>query len=73
MTPAMEARLNERQKKIVAQAAEAGVVTNRWCVQNLKVVKDTAHRDFVELVELGLVVRSGRGRNVAYRLGEGQG
>jgi len=68
ITPAMEARLSERQKRIVAQAAEAGEVTNRWCVQHLKVVKDTAHRDLVELVELGLLVRTGRGRNVAYRL-----
>ena len=54
------------------RTAEAGEVTNRWCVQHLKVVKDTAHRDLVELVELGLLVRTGRGRNVAYRLGLGQ-
>jgi predicted HTH transcriptional regulator len=73
ITPAMEACLNERQKRIVAQAAEAGVVTNRWCVQHLKVVKDTAHRDLVEMVERGLLVRTGQGRNVAYRLGEKQG
>jgi len=68
ITPALAARLNERQKKIMAWTAEAGVVTSRWCVQTLKVVKDTAHRDLVELVELGLLVRTGRGRNVAYRL-----
>jgi len=68
ITPALAARLNERQKKIMAQTAEAGVVTNRWCVQKLKVVKDTAHRDLVELVDLGLLVRTGRGRNVAYQL-----
>jgi predicted HTH transcriptional regulator len=73
VTPALEARLSERQKKMVAQAAEAGVVTNRWCVRHLKVVKDTAHRDLVQLVELGLFVRTGRGRNVAYRLKEAQG
>jgi len=73
VTPAMEARLSERQKKIVAQAARDGVVTNRWCVQHLKVVKDTAHRDLLELVELGLLVRTGRGRSVAYQPGEGQG
>jgi ATP-dependent DNA helicase RecG len=73
ITPAMEACLDERQKRIIAQAAEAGVVTNRWCVQHLKVVKDTAHRDLVELVERGLLVRTGQGRNVAYRLGDRQG
>lgn len=70
ITPAMEARLNERQKKIVARAAEAGAVTNRWCVQQLQVVKDTAHRDLVELVQLGLLVRMGKGRSVAYRPGD---
>jgi predicted HTH transcriptional regulator len=68
ITPALAARLNARQKKIMAQTAEAGAVTNRWCVQTLQVVKDTAHRDLVELVALGLLVRTGRGRNVAYRL-----
>jgi predicted HTH transcriptional regulator len=73
VTPAMEARLNERQKKIVAQVAQAGQVTSGWCVRNLNVVKDTAHRDLVELVEFGLLVRTGRGRNVAYRLKEARG
>ena len=73
VTPAMEARLNERQRKIMAQVAQAGHVTSRWCVRNLNVVKDTAHRDLVELVELGLLVRTGRGRNVAYRPKESLG
>ena len=68
ITPALAARLNARQKKIMAQSAEAGAVSILWCVQTLQVVKDTAHRDLVELVALGLLVRTGRGRNVAYRL-----
>jgi predicted HTH transcriptional regulator len=72
ISPAVAAGLSERQRKIMAQAAEAGVVTNRWCVTNLKVVKDTAHRDLVDLVELGLLVRTGRGRNVGYRLKSAQ-
>jgi predicted HTH transcriptional regulator len=70
VTPALEARLNERQRTIMTQVAKSGAVTNRWCVQELKVVKDTAHRDLVELVELDLLVRMGRGRSVAYRLNE---
>ena len=72
VTPAIEAQLNDRQKKIIAQVAKAGHVTSGWCVSNLNVVKDTAHRDLVELVGLGLLVRTGRGRNIAYRLKEAQ-
>ena len=68
VTPAMAARLNERQRKMMARAAEGGEVTNRWCVQHLNVVKDNAHRDLVELVDLGLLVRIGQGRSVVYRL-----
>ena len=70
VTPALEAQLNGRQKKIIVQVAKAGHVTSGWCVRHLDVVKDTAHRDLVELVGLGLLIRTGRGRNVAYRLKE---
>jgi len=70
VTPAIEARLNERQKKIITQVAKAGHVTSGWCVRHLDVVKDTAHRDLVALVDLQILVRTGRGRNVAYRLKE---
>ncbi len=73
VSPAVEAQLNDRQKKIVAQVARTGHVTSRWCVSNLNVVKDTAHRDLVDLVNRGLLVRTGRGRNVAYRLKEAHG
>jgi len=73
VSPAVEAQLNDRQKKIMAQVAQTGHVTTRWCVTNLNVVKDTAHRDLVDLVNRDLLVRTGRGRNVAYRLKEPDG
>jgi len=73
VTPAIEAQLNQRQKKIMAQVAKAGQVTSGWCVRHLDVVKDTAHRDLVELVDWQILVRTGRGRNVAYRLKETTG
>jgi predicted HTH transcriptional regulator len=73
VTPAIEAQLNGRQKKIIAQIAKAGHVTSGWCVRHLDVVKDTAHRDLVALVDLQILVRTGRGRNVAYRLKEARG
>jgi len=73
VTPAIEARLNERQRKIMAYVTQEGYVTNGWCVKNLHVVKDTAHRDLIELVKIGLLVRTGGGRSITYRLKEAHG
>jgi ATP-dependent DNA helicase RecG len=66
VTPAVESQLNERQRKILARALEAGSVTTGWCIEKLGVVRDTAHRDLVELVKLGLLVRKGSGRSAKY-------
>lgn len=66
VTPAVEAQLNERQRKILTHALEAGSVTTGWCMQTLEVVRDTAHRDLTRLVELGLLARRGSGRAAAY-------
>jgi predicted HTH transcriptional regulator len=41
-------------------------VTTGWCMETLGVVRDTAHRDLVGLVELGLLARTGAGRAVKY-------
>jgi len=68
VTPALEAQLNKRQKKIVAQAAEQGFVTSGWCRDNLSVVYDTIRRDLMFLVELGILEPQGRGRNTRYVL-----
>ncbi|MBI2317701.1 MAG: DUF4062 domain-containing protein, partial [Betaproteobacteria bacterium] len=35
VTPAMEAKLNARQRKIMARALEAGSVTTGWCMETL--------------------------------------
>lgn len=66
VTPAIEARLNARQRKIMAQVLEAGSVTTGWCMETLGVVRDTAHRDLVGLVKLGILVREGAGRGAKY-------
>jgi ATP-dependent DNA helicase RecG len=68
VTPAIEARLNERQKKIVNQVLHRGSVTNTWCVGQFHVGRNTALRDLTGLVELGVLVRSGKGRTSAYTL-----
>ncbi len=66
VSPAVEAQLNERQLKILAHALENGSVTTGWCRETLEVVRDTAHRDLVGLVELGLLARKGSGRATKY-------
>jgi len=71
VTPAVEAQLNERQKRIVRQALEDGFVTAGWCMKNLQVVRDTAHRDLTALVKLGILVAKGAGRGARYVFMEG--
>lgn len=71
VTPAVEAGLNERQRRIMAQALETGSVTTGWCMETLGVVRDTAHRDLVGLVKRDLLVRKGSGRSAKYFPKEG--
>jgi len=66
VTPAIEAPLNDRQKRILAEALRAGTVTRRWCVTEFKVANDTAGRDLKTLVELRLLETQGKGRGVRY-------
>ncbi|MEN6420908.1 MAG: helix-turn-helix domain-containing protein [Smithella sp.] len=72
VTPAVEAQLNERQRQIMLHVLESGFVTTGWCLDSFHVVRDTAHRDLVDLVEKGLLARKGSGRSVQYILREGR-
>jgi predicted HTH transcriptional regulator len=71
VTPAIEARMNDRQKKIYAHALENGSVITGWCIEVLGVARDTAHRDLVGLTELGVLIRKGAGRAAKYVPKEG--
>ncbi len=66
VTPAMEAKLNQRQKRIMKHVLETGTVTRRWCVGQFSIVNDTAGRDLKELTHLGLLISRGKGRAVSY-------
>jgi len=66
VTAAVEAQLNERQKKIMAQVLTAGIVTRGWCVAEFGVANDTAGRDLKALTELGLLETQGKGRAARY-------
>ncbi|MGH7996175.1 MAG: ATP-binding protein [Opitutaceae bacterium] len=67
ISPAVEARLNARQRKIMVRAQTKGEVTNRWCRKALDVAYNTAYRDLTHLVELGLLTRVGEGRSARYQ------
>ncbi len=68
VTPSVEAKLNERQKRIIQQVLMAGSVTRRWCVAQFKVANDTAGRDLKGLTDMGLLDAEGKGRAVSYVL-----
>ena len=71
VTPAVEAQLSARQRKILAQALKKGTVTTGWVMRAFHVARDTAHRDLLGLVELALLVRKGSGRSAKYTPAEG--
>jgi len=66
MTPAVEAQLNERQKKMLLLLVQGESLTSRLCEEQFHVTRDTAVRDFKILVELGLAKKEGKGRSVRY-------
>lgn len=66
ITRAMEARLNERQKKIMVEVQQNGSVTSGWCRKSFTVSYDTANRDLLELVEFKLLMRQGSGRSSSF-------
>jgi predicted HTH transcriptional regulator len=68
ISPAIEVQLNDRQKKIMVQVQKIGFVTSGWCRKRLKVVRDTANRDLVGLVKLGVLKTTGNGRGTRYVL-----
>lgn len=66
ITLAVEAQLNERQKKIMIEVQKTGTVTRGWCVSQFDIANDTAGRDLKGLTELGLIEATGKGRAVRY-------
>jgi predicted HTH transcriptional regulator len=72
VTPAVEALLNDRQKRILAHVLEAGEVTSGWCVKQFGIAYDTASRDLKALAKMKVLVRTGHRKASKYILPEKQ-
>ncbi|MDO9464521.1 MAG: ATP-binding protein [bacterium] len=66
IVPSVEEKLNKRQKQIIIQVLKRGYVTSGWCKKRFNVVYDTAQRDLLGLVNLGILEQVGRGRTTKY-------
>ncbi len=70
VTPAVEALLNERQRRMVARLVQGEELTARACAETLGVSRATASGDLGFLVRLGIAARHGEGRSTRYVLAE---
>ena len=68
VTPAVEAQLNGRQRKMMLWLAEGREITSRLCQAEFGVSRPVTAGDFRRLVELGLAEQLGAGRATRYRL-----
>lgn len=68
VTPAVEAQLSERQKKILEQVLNDGFVTNEWCRAAFGRTYFAIYRDLERLQDLRLIQREGKGRATRYVL-----
>ena len=67
VTPAIEAQLNERQRKMLQRLAQGHELTSRACEAEFGVTRPVTASDFGKLVALGLAEKIGGGRSTRYR------
>jgi len=58
--------INERQRIIISYLREHKKITRKQTVELLKTSKDTAFRELADLVQKGIIKRSGKGKKVFY-------
>jgi ATP-dependent DNA helicase RecG len=68
VTPAVEAQLNERQRKMLQWLVEGKELTSRQCEAEFGITRPITAGDFGRLVELGLAEKLGAGRSTRYRI-----
>lgn len=66
--PELLARLNERQQRALTYLRQHPTITNAQYRELTGAPDRTASLDLKSLLELGVLIREGKGRNVAYRL-----
>jgi predicted HTH transcriptional regulator len=66
--PSVEEQLSERQKKMTALLVKGEELTSQKCEKRFAVTRDTANRDFIRLMELGIAEKKGAGRATRYVL-----
>jgi predicted HTH transcriptional regulator len=66
--PAIESRLNERQKQMVALLTSGEELTSRRCEAEFGVTRPVTSKDFSTLIQLGIANKVGSGRSTRYRL-----
>jgi predicted HTH transcriptional regulator len=67
VTPAMEAQLNARQRKMMQWLAEGKELSSRQCEAEFGVTRPITAGDFGKLVKMGLAEKLGAGRSTRYR------
>lgn len=68
VSPSVFATLNKRQADIVRLIQNREKVTSTDCANHFGVTKQAIIKDLGELVENGIIERTGRGRNTRYVL-----
>jgi predicted HTH transcriptional regulator len=68
VSPAVEAQLNKRQKKMVAMLVAGEELTSRRCEAEFQVTRPVTAKDLGLLVKLGLAQKLASGRSTRYRL-----
>src|SRR6266568_4721869 len=68
ITPAIEAQLSERQRKMVSLMARGEPLTSKACQRKFKVSAPVIFADFQVLLRLGIAERIGAGRATRYIL-----
>ena len=68
VTPSIEEQLTTRQKDMVSLLIRGEKLTSRKCANLFDITRDTANRDFKELVKLGIAQKVGSGRSTHYIL-----
>ena len=67
ISPSVQEQLNNRQKKMAAMLIRGEELTSQKCEKLFAVTRDTANRDFILLIKLGLAQKIGAGRATRYQ------